>query len=720
VIVELPTDRPRRAGRSAQWQTMAMSIVDKKIAFAAFVVLLWRYTRQDELTVQVDHEHVVRLDLTGRLTLEEVAGRADRAERIPGHSSVGFGAPAGELALYRDHIDYDSALFDESTVRRMLSHYESVLRAETRSPIAQLPLLNAAERRMMLREWNSTEYALPYDRCLHELFADQAQVAPDAVAVLDPEPTAYREIDERSTRLARRLVDLGVRAESIVGICLPRSADLLTAVLAVLKAGGAYLPLDGSYPVARVRHMVSEAGCDICVCAPDSDIPVATTVGVAEEGVSELPAVTPDQLCYVIFTSGSTGAPKGIALRHRGVVNNLADLNTRFRVGPGDRVLALSSPSFDMSVYEFLGMTIAGGTVVVPREQDPAHWADLLVAEDITVWNSAPALLRLLLDHAERTDLGFPLLRLAMLGGDWIPVSLPDRLRARARRVRFIALGGATESSVHSTLYEVTHTDPAWSSIPYGKPMANQRTYILDPDGQPSPIGVPGELHLAGIGLARGYLGLPELTAEKFLTWQGDRLYRTGDLARYRPDGQIELLGRLDFQVKIHGLRIELGEIEAALHGLPQVREAVVTAQPDHAGDKRLVAHVVPTGPELGDLRAELAEVLPAHMIPATFVSMRELPLSPNGKVDRRALPAPPPPLADSQAPLDDAERRIAAVWQEILGVPDVGREHNFLALGGDSFKALKAAKAIDPELPAHALLRHPTVRALAEHLRNR
>ncbi|MCI0544165.1 MAG: amino acid adenylation domain-containing protein, partial [Actinobacteria bacterium] len=364
--------------------------------------------------------------------------------------------------------------------------------------------------------------------------------------------------------------------------------------------------------------------------------------------------VSAENLAYIIYTSGSTGRPKGIALRHTGVVNNLVDLNRSFGVGPEDRILAISSPSFDMCVYEVLGTLAAGGAIVMPEAalaKDPAHWAELIVRHRVTVWNSAPPLLEMLVNHVQnRPPLRPKSIRVAILGGDWVPVTLPDRLQALADDVRVIVLGGATEASIHSIVYPVDRTDPTWRSIPYGRPMANQHAYILDAHREPVPIGVPGELHLGGIGLARGYFDRPDLTAEKFLPnpfRQGpERIYKTGDLARYMPDGTIELIGRMDFQVKIHGHRMELGEIAAALKQHPAVRQAVVLAREDEPGDKRLVAYVVADGaspPRPTELRNFLKDRLPRYMVPSAFAVLDKIPLSPNGKVDRRALPPPDP-----------------------------------------------------------------------------
>lgn len=362
-----------------------------------------------------------------------------------------------------------------------------------------------------------------------------------------------------------------------------------------------------------------------------------------------------------------------------------------------------------MSVYEFLGLTTAGGTVVLPEPslaKDPQHWAELLATHRITVWNSAPALLELVVEQLESGGAP-PLdgLRLALLGGDWVPLSLPGRTRKVAPGLRFVALGGATESSIHSTVYEVGEVDPAWTSIPYGRPMANQRTYILDAALQPVPPGVAGELHLAGIGLATGYLDRPELTGERFFDWScgevtGERLYRTGDVARYGPDGLIELLGRSDFQVKVHGHRIELGEIEAVLRSHDAVKDAVVATRRDAAGELRLVAYVVPrpgrtVRPRV--ISTHLAGALPRFMVPGTVLVLDRLPLSPNGKTDRKALPDPPPEDGEAAfiAPNTPTEKAVADIFATVLPSPKVGANTSFLAAGGDSLQSMRAVSRL-------------------------
>ncbi|MET9514327.1 amino acid adenylation domain-containing protein [Streptomyces sp. NPDC002994] len=709
-------------------------------------------------------------------------------------------------------VEYPTDLFDASTVDRLLGHFLTTLEgamARPDTPLSALPLLTDAERRAALHDWNATRAPFPQDACLHHLFEQHADRRPDAPAIvcggLGGWAVTYRELEERANRLAHRLVEAGAGPDRTVALCLRRGPGLVTAILAVLKAGGAYVPLDPDYPAERLALLLRDAAPPIVVS--DSELIGRLPVGPATTRVlldTDLPAladlpttrpevpVTSRDLAYVIFTSGSTGTPKGIALEHRGVVNNLLDLNRSYGIGPGDAVLALSSPSFDMSVYETLGMLAAGGTLVLPdpvAAKDPAHWADLIERHGVSVWNSAPALLDLLVDQLEfASGPRLPRLRTAFLGGDWIPVAQPDRIRAFAPDLRFVALGGATEASIHSVEFPVGRVDPAWTKLPYGRPMANQLTYILDPHDRLVPVGVPGELHLGGVGLARGYLGRAELTDEKFVHVElepghAERLYRTGDLARYRADGSIELLGRTDFRIKLNGLRIEPGEVESALRDRPGVREALVVAR-QSAGSARLVGYVVPqdgTDLDTAALRTALGSRLPPHCVPAELVVLQRLPLSPNGKVDRNALPAPRraaptgsvTPVAPAGAagpsafgagpaghtaaagpagsagydgavaPAGSAARfggtvgseeiagwagpaalaggaahavsdvadargltaeRIAAVWAEVLGVPGVGPDDDFFALGGDSFAAVRAVRAVAAALGAAEL----------------
>ncbi|MCZ7415531.1 non-ribosomal peptide synthetase [Streptomyces sp. WMMC897] len=755
----LPTDRPRRPsaspGQAGPARTglartplgRAAGAATEAQLLAAFAAVLHRYTGQDAFSFAVSPRppgdgtpRVSSYHVTADATLAELSRQAVGQGGSPCAGGYEFvlslpagvaGAGAGPPSPPTAELRYDAALFDGSTMDRLLVSYRTLLAdglARPGHPVARLRLLPEAELHRMLVEWNATEAELPHDVCLHAAFERAVGRAPEAVALVDGvRRWTYREINTAANRLAHHLRGLGIGPDRRVGICLYRSPDLLVAVLGVLKAGGAYVPLDPEYPRRRLAAMTTGSSCAAIVsgAGPAGRLPAPETrAGVPLVLLDrDAPLLArypeddpvggagPENLAYVIHTSGSTGAPKPIAVRHRGVANNLADLNTRFSVGPGDRVLALSSPSFDMSVYEFLGLTLAGGTVILPepgRARDPEHWAGLLTEQRVTVWNSAPALLELTVEHLESSG-SPPLssLRLALLGGDWIPLSLPDRVRALAPNLRFVALGGATEVSIHSTLHEVASTDPAWTSIPYGRPMANQRAYILDASLQPVPPGVPGELHLAGIGLARGYLDQPERTAERFLDWScgevtGERLYRTGDVARYGPDGLIELLGRRDFQVKLRGMRVELGEIEAVLRSHDTVKDAVVAAREDGAGERRLIAYVTARpgrAPAPRELREHAARALPGFMVPAAVLVLDALPLTANGKVDRGALPAPPDPAGAGSAPhtspATETESVVADVLAQVLRLEHVGTETGFLALGGNSLQALRAVNRL-------------------------
>jgi amino acid adenylation domain-containing protein len=572
------------------------------------------------------------------------------------------------------------------------------------------------ERQQVVVGNNQTEKEFPRKQCLHELFEAQARRDPESVAVIAGDGSLqYGELNVRANRLAERLRQSGIGPESIVAICLHRSVELVVSLIAVLKAGGAYVPLDPDYPPDRLSLMLADSGAKVlltqsqflpALCSHDAEVVLieGEWATVPDAAICNPRSdVTPGNLAYVIYTSGSTGRPKGAMLDHRGRVNNFVDFNERFHVGAGDRVLALSSPSFDMCAYDVFGTLAAGAAVVMPereKDRDPKHWAELMVKHGVSIWQSVPALLELLVDGWESFSIGTTLdaLRVVLLGGDWIPVTLPERIRRIAPQAQVISLGGATEVSVHSTIYSIEATDPAWTSIPYGKPLTNQLAYVVDSRFEPVPIGVCGELCLGGVGVGRGYYKRPDLTAEKFIPHPfgrpGERLYRTGDLARWLPDGNLELIGRMDHQVKVRGFRIELGEIKTALERHPEVKEAEVVMTGSHAEAKKLVAYIVPKGkaPGASEMQGFLRSTLPGYMVPSAFVMLEALPLSPNGKVDRRALP-PPDENAylkrEYEQPRGAMEATLAALWADILKVERVGRNDNFFELGGSSLLAV-------------------------------
>ncbi|WP_164712760.1 non-ribosomal peptide synthetase [Streptomyces sp. KPB2] len=628
----------------------------------------------------------------------------------------------------RLHFQYDAELFDRSTAARMLDAYETCLAAAVREPertVRELPVMSDAEAAELARH-NDTDRQFDLPGSLHGLFARATRATPDALALVDVTGArrSFREVSEQADRVARALVRRGVGRGDTVGVRLQPGAHYLAAVLGTMAAGAAFVPIDPHYPAERVALISSEA--DLALLVDDTGLDVPTLTAEGRDADVTLPEVGPDDPAYVIFTSGSTGRPKGVVIRHGGILNNLADLAERLGLGPDDRVLTVSSPSFDMSVFELLGVPCFGGAAVVVDHElarDPAHWEEMATRHAVTVWNSAPALLELFLGHLESgSTQEAPPLRVAVLGGDWVPLGAPARWYSLFPDSEFTVLGGATEASIHSTFYSCASVDPGWKSIPYGRPMANQTAVVVDDDGRPSPIGVPGHLLLGGAGLAAGYHRKPELTAERFVHVLGERRYRTGDIAKWRPDGQLELLGRDDDMIKIHGLRIEPGDVESALHGTGDLTGVAVVAAAAPGGGKELVAWVTSDREvDTAALRDGLKKVLPAFMVPARIQVLDAFPLSPNGKVDRRALAAREAAPTDtgprSEPPATPTERRVAEAWAQVLGATALGRNDDFFELGGDSFKAVRAARLVAGDLPASAVFRHPTVAALADHI---
>ncbi|BCJ65767.1 non-ribosomal peptide synthetase [Polymorphospora rubra] len=576
--------------------------------------------------------------------------------------------------------------------------------------------------------------ALPAARPLmHELFDRQALATPAAPAVLAPDRRLdYAALRTEARQLAGRLQDRGVRPGQLVAVLLDRGWEQVVATLAVLYAGGAYLPVDPDWPAERVARVLARAGAELVLTGPtpvavpegvDHLVVDATTVGAGGPALRPV-AVADTELAYVIYTSGSTGTPKGVMIDHRGAVNTLLDVNERFGVGPADRVLAVSALSFDLSVFDIFGTLAAGAAVVTldpELSRDPVHWSELAWAHRVSVWNSVPALAGMLVDHAEGGHPLPPSLRLVMLSGDWIPLPLPGRLRALLPDVDVHSLGGATEASIWSIHHPIGEIDPAWRSIPYGRALANQRFHVLDDALRTRPTWAVGHLYIGGIGLAQGYWRDEAATAASFVVHPvtGERLYRTGDLGRLRPDGSIEFLGREDDQVKVNGYRVELGEIEAALESHPGVRAAALRLIGPAQGDKRLAAYVVPDDAVLDAtvLVEHLERRVPAYMVPASFTFLDALPLSANGKVDRSQLPEPEVSVVAVVETLvldDPAEDRLVKIVTEILDVAVVAPDANLLLLGATSIDIVRISNALAGELgfrPKLArLMRQPTL----------
>ncbi|MFD3534700.1 amino acid adenylation domain-containing protein [Streptomyces sp. NPDC058664] len=593
----------------------------------------------------------------------------------------------------------------------------------------------ATEAQLAVRaETNRTDGPMP-EQPLHQAFFARAATTPDAPAVLAADSTTltYGQLADRALRVAGALRARGVDLGDAVAIRLPKGPDQLVAVLGVHAAGAHYVPIGVEQPAARAESIRARAGFEVVLGAADGD---ATTLPLDEAAAWTEPLAAPlfadaRDVAYVLFTSGSTGEPKGVEVSHRAAANTIDDLVERLGLGPADRTLALSALDFDLSVFDVFAPLSVGGAVVTVDERtrkDATAWTGLVRQHAVTVLNCVPSLLDMLLTAAEHDPMGTSL-RAVLLGGDWVGVDLPVRLRAQVPGCRFLGLGGTTETAIHSTIQEVVGGEvPArWTSVPYGTPLRNVRCRVVDAQGRDCPDWVAGELWIGGAGVADGYRGDAERTADRFVEIDGYRWYRTGDRARYWPDGALEFLGRADDQVKIRGFRIELGEVEAALAQHPAVRQA--TALVLRTGPAPRLCAVVATGAGVGldedDLRAEAAERLPVHMLPDTIAVLDELPLTANGKTDRRALRellAAQTKEGEREAARSSLEEVIARVWAGVLGADRVGRQDDYFQLGGDSILATRITaqlrEALDTDdVSVHDVLSSLTVAELARTL---
>ncbi|HEX4966051.1 MAG TPA: amino acid adenylation domain-containing protein [Thermoanaerobaculia bacterium] len=645
-------------------------------------------------------------------------------------------------------VEYAADLFDGATVDRLGGHFLTLLAAVAGDPerrLRELPLLTPVESEQLAR-WAVSVTGESGDACVHDLFAARAAARPEAAAlVVDGVPTTYRELDERSERLARRLRGLGVGPEVVVGLAVEPASEAAAAMLGVLRAGGAFLPLDPSYPTERLAFMLADAGARVLVTqerfAPrfaaaevprvmlDADLPAAgREAGRAAAG--------PEHLAYVIYTSGSTGRPKGVAVTHGNLMPMMAWGCRCFDLGERTRVLQNLSYGFDFGAFEILTTLIAGGELhVLSRRGDFRASAAWIAARRIDTLHTTPSFCREIVASGERLDS----LEIVHLGGEPLTRETVERIFAAVGEGCRVFNGyGPTEVTVNSTIFELSRRSPRReaTTIPIGRPTARNSIYVVNRWGAPAPAGVPGELWIGGDGVARGYLGRPDLTAAKFVpdpfgAAAGGRLYRTGDLVRFLASGDLEFLGRIDHQVKIRGYRVELEEIEAVLARHRSVREAVAAVREDAPGDQRLVAYVVPAPgerPSAADLRAHLEAALPAHMVPSAVVFLDALPLTGSGKVDRRALPAPvvdrPELVAVFVGPRTPAEEVVVGIWAEVLGVARVGIHDGFFDLGGHSLLATRVLarvrEALGVEVPLHAFFEALTVAELALRVEER
>jgi amino acid adenylation domain-containing protein len=678
-------------------------------------------------------------------------------------------------------IEYNTDLFDGGTITRMIGHFHTLLEAIVADPeqrLSQLPLLTEAERRQVLIEWHGDTREYAKEDCLHERFEAQAQRRAEAVAVVcEDQQLTYGELNARANQLAHYLMRLGVGAESLVGICVQRSVEMVVGILGVLKAGAAYVPLDAAYPEERLALMLrdseaavvlteqrvvekllggrkAESGTgaaagmqrQVKIICLDTDWELVASESKENAGC----AIGPDNVAYVIYTSGSTGAPKGVLVTHHNVLRLLEATHEWFDFGESDVWTLFHSYAFDFSVWEMWGALLYGGRLVVVSHwvsRSPQVFYELLSREKVTVLNQTPSAFRQL-TQLEQSAVNLPqlALRLVIFGGEAL-----DFRSLRAwferygdKRPQLVNMYGITETTVHVTYRPITAADLcAERGSLIGVPLRDLDVYVLDRNQHPVPIGIPGELHVGGAGLARGYLNRPELTAERFVPNPfcregGERLYRSGDLVRYLPNRDMEYLGRVDAQVKIRGFRIELGEIEAVLRQHPAVREVVVVALEDATeaphvaenpkskienpkSEKRLVAYVVPHRDRsalTSDLRRHLKSKLPEHMVPSSFVMLDDLPLTANGKVDRRNLPSAgqhkPEQDGPFTAPRTPVEKLLADIWTEVLKIERVGVHDNFFDLGGHSLLITQVASRIQQafhvQLPLRVLFDAPTI----------
>ncbi|MDX2679231.1 non-ribosomal peptide synthetase [Streptomyces sp. NY05-11A] len=604
-------------------------------------------------------------------------------------------------------------------------------------------LLPAEQRARRERE-NRVTQQVP-EGLLHTALSQKATELPDKPAVLSSDGTlTYAELHARGRRIAELLREQGVRRRDMVAVVLPKSREQIAAVYGALMADAAYVPIDPGWPHERIRQLLTQTGAravltDQGIATTLRDLAECSVLAVdgaqaAEPATAPLTtAAEPGDVAYVIYTSGSSGTPKGAVLNHRGPLNTIADINRRFGIDADDVVFGVSSLCFDLSVYDVFGTAATGATLLLPPngQSDPHQWLESVVVNGVTVWNSVPALMQLFVEAAETAGVQLPELRTVLLSGDWIPVSLPARIRAIAPHARVISLGGATEASIWSIHYPIDQMDPNWVSIPYGKPLANQSWRVLDATGRDAPDWVPGELYIGGTGVALGYWDDRERTAASFVPGpRGSQkvLYRTGDLGRYLPDGNIEFLGRADFQVKIQGFRVEPGEIEYVLAEHEDVQQAVVVARSLGAG-KQLAAYVVGQEgrprPEPAELLDQLGRRLPSYLVPSFVTVLDQLPLTGNGKLDRKALEALGPSHDVTQpsytAPRNDTEKTLVAIWASVLELEQIGVHDDFFDLGGQSFAALRVLGQVKEQLgrrvPLGALMERRTISALAELL---
>lgn len=650
--------------------------------------------------------------------------------------------PGSNLLLL---IGYDTRRFDSATINRILGHLKTLLESLVANPEQQLrdlPLLTAQEKSQLLLEWNDTKVEYPQHQRIHQLFESQVEETPDAITVVfEDEQLTYHELNTKANQLAHYLRSLGVKSEVLVGICVERSLQMVIGLLAILKADGAYVPLDPSYPKERLAYMLEDSQPRVLLTQQQlvETLPnhkaklvcLDTDWELIAQHSTQNPDYHPssDNLAYIIYTSGSTGQPKGAMNPHRGICNRLLWMQDKYQLTATDRVLQKTPFSFDVSVWEFFWPLISGARLVVAQpdgHRDPNYLINIIAQQQITTIHFVPSMLQVFLE-AENLETCNCLQRV-IVSGETLPVQLQQRFFNRLN-AQLHNLYGPTEAAVDITFWQCQDSVTNQNTVPIGRPIANIQIYLLDRYLNPLPIGVPGELYIGGVGVGRGYFNRPGLTAEKFIPNpfsdnSAVRLYKTGDLARYLANGEIEYIGRTDYQVKVRGFRIELGEIETLIIQHPGVRETLVVVRDDSGNSQRIVAYIVPQKEQtltIAELRSFLEVKLPNYMVPAAFVMLEALPLTPNGKVDRKALPLPDqinPELEKTFiAPQTTIEKQLVLIWGQVLGLEKIGINDNFFELGGDSILSLQIISKANQAglyLTAKQLFQHQTVAKLA------
>lgn len=647
-------------------------------------------------------------------------------------------------------IKYALSYFTEADVRYAIELYENILKAfikDVESELNTADLLTEKDRNWLLYEFNNTTIEYPSGKLMHQLFEEQAAKTPGHVALTQHgKKISYKELNETSSRLAHFLIEKGVKSGDNVGVIADRNFNMIISLMAVLKAGGAYVPVDPSYPGDRQEYILTNSNAKIVLTDHEYEIikqdpsknyfnlNTLNLSGYSSENI-DLKKSSKD-LAYTIYTSGSTGRPKGVMIEHHSAVNLINWVNKTYNINRNDRLLFITSMCFDLSVYDIFGMLAAGGTIVIATQdevKDPDTLQNIMIAEGITFWDSVPTTMNYLVDMIEGSGRLYKQndLRLVFMSGDWIPVTLPSKIKKYFPNAVNISLGGATEGTVWSNYYPIEHVIKNQISIPYGKPIDNNFFYILDDKQNPVPKGVTGELYIGGVGVAAGYANDEEKTnaaffKDPFARIPNSRMYKTGDLGRMMPDGNMEFLGRKDFQVKIRGFRVELGEIENQLQKHPAVQRAIVLAKEDIGNTKFLCAYVV-TKSELNmeELKHHLAKELPDYMIPGIFIRIDKVPMTSNGKIDRNALPDPAAHLEKKvvEEPQEGLEQNIAAIWKGILGLEKIGRNENIFELGAHSLHAggfvSRLNKSLGFSLNLRDLFSNPTIELQANVLKS-